>query len=117
VTLPDFTEEGIKDTEVLKVGERVRVFADPEKDRIKALVPPIDVEIIMKDKSRYRRTVENVKGHPNNPGTLDDYIKKFDDCVRYSAKPLAKSQISEVKQMIDQLDKIDDVSLIVDHLS
>jgi 2-methylcitrate dehydratase PrpD len=117
VTLGDFTEEGIKDTEVLKVGERVRVFADPGKDRIKALIPPIDVEIIMKDKSRYRRTVECVKGHPNNPATLDDYIKKFDDCVRYSAKPLAKRQISEVKQMIEQLDKLDDVTLIINQLS
>jgi len=117
VTLSDFNEEGIKDTEVLKVGEKVRVYADPEKDRIKVLVPPIDVEIIMKDKTRYKRTVEYVKGHPNNPATLDDYIKKFDDCLRYSAKPLASKVISEVKQMIEQLDKLDDVTLIINQLS
>jgi 2-methylcitrate dehydratase PrpD len=116
-TLSDFTEKGIKDAEVLKVCEKVKVYADPEKDRIKALLPPIDIEIIMKDKSRYKRTVEYVKGHPNNPATLDDYIKKFDDCVRYSAKPLAPGAISEVQQMIEQLDKLDDVTLIVNRLS
>ena len=97
--------------------EKVRVYADPEKDRIKALVPPIDVEIIMKDKSRYKRTVEYVKGHPNNQATLDDYIKKFDDCLRYSAKPLASKAISDVKQMIEQLDKLDDVTPIIHQLS
>jgi 2-methylcitrate dehydratase PrpD len=116
-TLSDFTEKGIMDAEVLKVCEKVRVYADPEKDRIKALLPPVDIEIIMKDKSRYKRTVEYVKGHPNNPATLDDYIKKFDDCVRYSAKPLDPRAISEVKQMIEELDKLDDVTLIVNRLS
>jgi len=117
VTLSDFNEEGIKDTQVLRMCEKVRVYADPEKDRIKVLVPPIDIEIIMKDKSRYKRTVEYVKGHPNNPANLEDYKKKFDDCVRYSAKPLASKAISEVKEMIEQLDKLDDVTLILNQLS
>jgi 2-methylcitrate dehydratase PrpD len=117
VTLAGFTEEGIRDTEVLKVSERVKVFANPEKDRIRALIPPIDVEIVMKDKRQYKRTIEYVKGHPNNPATLEDYMKKFDDCVSYSAKPLASRTIGEVKQMIEQLDKLDDVTLIINQLS
>jgi len=117
VILSDFTEEGIQDAQVLRMCEKVRVYADPEKDRIKALVPPIDIEIIMKDKRRYKRTVEYVKGHPNHPANLDDYIKKFDDCVRYSGKPLAPKAISEVKRMIEQLDQLEDVTLIIDQLS
>jgi len=117
VGLEEFTEDAITDPRVLKVAERVKVFADEEKDKMRQLIPPMDVEIVMKDGTRYRKTVPFVKGHPNNRATWEDYMRKFDSCVRFSAKPLSQRAVDEVKQMIQGLDTMDDVTRIVSNLS
>jgi len=117
VGLEEFTEEAIKDPRVLKMAERIRIVGNKEKDKMRQLIPPMDIEIIMKGGVRYQATVPFVKGHPNNSATMEDYKKKFDNCARFSAKPLSQKTIDEVKDMIQELDHMDDVTRIISKLA
>lgn len=115
--IDDFSERRINEEAVLKCSNKIRVEADTSKDTLKDLVPPVDVEILMKNKQRYMTTVEHVKGHPKNPGMASDYEKKFDECVDFSAKPLRKEATEKVKEMVENLQDLEDVSLIMKELS
>jgi 2-methylcitrate dehydratase PrpD len=117
VGLEDFTYEAIADPAVLSIAERITVIADGEKDRMQQLIPPMDIEILMKNGTRYEKTVPFVKGHPLSPATIHDYVEKFDNCIRFSAKPLSKMLVDEGKQMIHDLDTLDDVTRIISNLS
>ena len=115
--IDDFSERRINEDAVLKCAKKIRVEADISKDTLEELVPPVDVEILMKNKQRYMTTVEYVKGHPKNPGVAADYAKKFDECIEFSAKPLRKEATEKVKEMIENLQNLEDVSLLMKELS
>jgi 2-methylcitrate dehydratase PrpD len=117
VGLEDFTEEVIVDPTVLNIAERITVIADTEKDRMQQLIPPMDVEILLKNGTRYQKTVPFVKGHPLSPATIHDYEEKFDNCVRFSAKLLSQESLGDVKRQIHSLDRLDDVTQIISNLS
>jgi 2-methylcitrate dehydratase PrpD len=117
VTLDHFSEQGIRDADVLKMANQVRVVADPTKDALRSLIPPLDIEVVMRDKRRYSKTVEFVKGHPNNPASEADYWKKFDDCSHFAAQEISAENLVEIKGLINNLEKLHDVALIMDRLS
>lgn len=115
--IDDFSETKINEKTVLECAKKIRVEADTGKDTLKELVPPVDVEIVMKNKKRYMTTVNYVKGHPKNPGAASDYEKKFDECVEFSAKPLRKGATEKIKELIENLQNVEDVSLIMKELT
>jgi 2-methylcitrate dehydratase PrpD len=117
IKLDHFSEEGIRDADILKVANKVRVVADPAKDAFRSLIPPLDIEVVMKDKKRYSKTIEFVKGHPSNPANEADYWKKFDDCTRFAAQEISAENLVEIKRLINNLEKVHDVALIMDRLS
>lgn len=116
LAIDDFTEKGIKNPQVLDVARRIRVVADFRKDKLGTQVAPVDVEIITKDGRHFGKTVEFSKGHPKNPLSMEEYIDKFDNCIRFSAKPLSSNSIKRFKQKVEELDKLDDVTTIIDCL-
>lgn len=116
VFIDDFTEEAIKNPEVLALAKRVKAVLDPEKDKLESVGSLLDVEIETKDGKRYKKTVQYLKGHPENQLSLEEVARKLADCARFAIKPLPRRNIDKIVQMVQELDKLDDVSLIMGYL-
>jgi 2-methylcitrate dehydratase PrpD len=61
----------------------------------------------------YSKRVDLVYGHPQNPMSWEDLIRKFRDCASYSAKPIPEENIDRVVEMITHLENVQDVREIV----
>jgi len=116
VWLDDVSEQAIVRPEVLEMCRKITVVADPEKDAA-ALIPPTDVEIKTKDGKRYTMHVGVMPGNPGSPLSWADVVQKLKDCVPWSAKPLPSERIEEMSQMVERLEKLDDVTVILDYLT
>jgi len=114
--LTDFTEEAIKNKDVLNLAQRVKVIIDPVLDKI-ATIPPNKVDIITKSGTTYSTYIEYVKGHPKKPMTMEDCIEKFKKCIQYSARPIPENNINKLIQMIEDLEGLDDISLIINAMT
>ena len=117
VWLDDFTEEALQRPEVLEMCRRIKVVADPEKDALNVLVPPTDIEIKTRDGQRYSMHVGAMPGYPENPLSWAEVTQKLKDCVPWSAKPLSDKNISKLSQTVEHLEKVDDVTVILDYLT
>jgi 2-methylcitrate dehydratase PrpD len=67
------------------------------------------VEIETKDKSRCSKEVDFAYGHPKNPISTEDLVAKFKDCVSHAIKAIPESATERVIQVIDELEKTEDV--------
>jgi 2-methylcitrate dehydratase PrpD len=112
VTLGDFTLEGLKNPAVLQVAQKVSGQVNPElKTQHSAIV-----EIKTIDGKCYALRVEHAYGHHSRPITKEDLVKKFRDCVSYSAKPLSKETVETLIDMINHLEDVQDISRITELL-
>jgi len=112
VFIAQFTEEAIKNPEVLEISNKVRVIVDPELSKIAAANVPHTVEIKTKAGNTYTRTVEYVLGHPKNPMSFDDCVEKFRKCLTFSIKPLSKENTDEVVSLVRDLENLKDVGRV-----
>ena len=117
VSLEDFTLEAIQDERVRSIANKVAPFVDPliDKQYGRTLGPAV-VEVIMKSGKKRSCRVDFVKGHPQNPMSLEECEEKFRKCVSFSGRPLGEKKVSTVIKAVKELDTLDDVSLIVDCL-
>lgn len=110
----DYTDEAVKNTEVLKVAEKVRPTVDPELDReFRNEISPTIVEIKLNNGQQYTRRVDYVKGHPKNPVSFDDIEKKFKKCAGYAVNPLTVGRLDEICEAIKNLERVQDLKQIV----
>jgi 2-methylcitrate dehydratase PrpD len=116
VFIDDFTDQAIRNKEVIEYARKVKVKVNPELDKI-PLIPPINVEIKTKDGRSYEKYVEYVKGHPKNPMSMSECIEKFTKCVPFSAKPLSNDSALNVIDMVERLEEITDVTEITRMIS
>jgi 2-methylcitrate dehydratase PrpD len=116
VFIEHFTEEAIRDPEVLEMARKVKVIVDPEKEKYPETNCPIDIEIETKDGKHFKKTVEFPKGHAKNPMTMAEVSQKLRDCAEFSVKPLSSKKIDKIIQMTESLDKLDDVTVILECL-
>jgi 2-methylcitrate dehydratase PrpD len=117
VSLEDFTPEAIQDKGVRSMANRVIPFVDKEieKQHGRTLGPAV-VEITIKNGKTSSRRVAFVKGHPNNPMTMEECEEKFRRCVPYSAKGLKPEKVSGLLESLRSLERLNDVSTIADFL-
>jgi 2-methylcitrate dehydratase PrpD len=116
VKLRDYTEEGLRDSEVLALADRVS-YRDDCGDVLpmgghSALSRPT-VEIRMKNGRTYTRRPEGVPGdpsHPVNPGVLE---AKFRDCVSFSARCIPGENVNRALELIRNLEDVADATEIV----
>ena len=111
VNIGTFTLESLKDPATLVVAQKVVPKYDPQFNV--PGIPPAIVEIKTKSGEAYSERVDFPYGHPKNPVTIDDLLKKFRDCVSYSAKPIPKEKSDKAIESILNLEEIDDVGQII----
>ena len=110
VTLGDYTDAGLKDSEVLAMAQKVRHQVIPEEKKT-SLIPV--VEIHTKDGKVYSRQSPHPLGRPQNLLSGQQLEAKFRDCVSFSAKPVPQANIERVIELINQLEKVPDATEII----
>lgn len=73
----EYSEEGIKDPEVLKLARKVRWVIDEEAERVWPKRYPAQVDIEITNGAVLRSRVEWPKGDPENPATEAELKNKF----------------------------------------
>ncbi len=82
IGLDIFTDEAVRDSNILRLGEKIEMRLD---ENLKASGPggrPCRVTINLKNGRSYSCEKENAKGSPEVPMTLDEMRGKFTDCAR-----------------------------------
>ncbi|MBI2907219.1 MAG: MmgE/PrpD family protein [Chloroflexi bacterium] len=111
VALEDFTPEAIKDPRTVALARRVGSHLNPEYESIRGMTPG-SVQLETKDGRVYSHYEEFPYGHPRNPISREDSIRKFLDCASQSAKPAKRDAIQKVVDMVDRLETLEDVGEI-----
>lgn len=113
VTLSDFEERTIRDPELCKLADRIKVVVSPEFKGSRSVVGPIEIEIKMKDGKEFSNRVEFAKGHVQNPMTEHDLFRKFKDCVKHSTIPISDQSTEQLLRMLSELEDVDDISKVL----
>lgn len=116
IFIDDFTEDGIRNSEVLQLAQKVKVQVDPKIDKTPGVVAPARVELETKGGKHYSKYMEIIKGHPKNPMNWRDCVEKFHECLRFSAKPLNQNKVAELVRLVGNLEEMDDARSLVESL-
>lgn len=109
-----FTNDGIKDPEILRLSNKVSWQADQEYDAQVSGMYPAKVEIKLRDGRVLRSEHKSFRyGHPQRPMSKEELTEKFRECASYSVRPLLKDSVEKVIGMVNKLEEIDDVSEII----
>ena len=109
----NFTEEAIKNRDVLNLAHKVTPKLTPEFGEAITREPVI-IELKTKGKKVYSKRIDHCLGSTENPFSMEDIIRKFRSCATsYSAKPIPSEKVDEVVQMAQHLENVTDVSQII----
>jgi 2-methylcitrate dehydratase PrpD len=118
VSLNTFTEEGIRDPEILEMAQRVEATVDPGIEaQYGRMIAPEVVEVRTTGGETRVRLVEHVRGSPRAPMSFDEVVEKFRGCVAYSAKPMPQENVEEFLGAVAELEKLSDVSSLIEPLT
>jgi 2-methylcitrate dehydratase PrpD len=116
VTLRDYTEEGLRDPEVLAMADKVTYRIDPDAELpvggYSSLSRPT-VEVRTRDGKHYSCKPSGVPGDPHHPVSNELLEAKFRDCVSFSATPVPTENIDRAIELIRDLENVPDVTEIV----
>lgn len=110
LSLEEFTDEKIRNAEILDLAARVKTILTPEFDQGPMDVKPQVVEIVMRDGKTYSQKVIYPKGNPNNPVTSAELVNAFRGMASYAAKPLSGAKIDDAVALTLRLEEVDDVA-------
>jgi aconitate decarboxylase len=108
--LDQFTIQKVQDPRVQKLLERSVVSVDPEVDRMGLEKRDrTTLTIVLKDGSRYETTKDFAKGHPSNPMSREEVLKKF---RTLGGKVLDEKRLEKIIKSIDTIEGMEDVARI-----
>jgi 2-methylcitrate dehydratase PrpD len=122
ISLRDFNEEGLRDTAVLKVAEKVVGALEPAFDadqfsRKGTQLPPGRVTVTDRQGRTFTKTVDLPYGHHHNPIKFDDLIEKFRDCLALARKPISAADVDRVIDLVLHLEELEDIREIIQVLA
>ena len=118
VSFRDFTPEGLRDPEVLRMAEKVRWVAAPEFDEEQFSkkgnqLAPGKVGVTDRQGRTFTKRTDFPYGHHFNPIKADDLIKKFRDCLAFSPRPIPAADVEHVIEAVLHLEEIPDIREII----
>lgn len=112
VFLDDFTEEGIRDSQILAIAQRVFPVVDPELERWPTDVKPARVEIRTWGGQSYAQRVDYPKGNPLNPVPREEVRANFLEFAARAARPLPEERVRRARDLIEHLDQAPDIAQV-----
>lgn len=117
VTLDDYTEKAIKDPEVIALAQKVHPRVDEEIEKVSSReITPSILEVKTKMGKIHSQRIDIPKGHPRNPMSDEELAAKFIDCAHHAARPLKERNLNRLIQVVNNLEKLDDLSQLINIL-
>lgn len=107
VGLSSFTEDSIKDPEILDVAAKVTAIYDAKYDT--GGLEPVRIDVKLKDGTHCVVEALNATGSPELPVSFDGVIDKFYGCLEFSARPMARAHADSIIDAVKSLDEMDDI--------
>ncbi|MEM2704202.1 MAG: MmgE/PrpD family protein [Candidatus Bathyarchaeia archaeon] len=111
-TLKHYRMEYISDPLVQRMMNKIHVVKD------ESIETEFKAELIVKMRGGEIKKIECgvPKGHPANPITKDDILRKFYECVKSSSKPLPDEVVKEVIDKILNMEKLSNIEYLIELL-
>jgi 2-methylcitrate dehydratase PrpD len=101
IGLEVFTDSAVRDPNVLKLAERVRMNLDTHLKKNALSGRPCRVTVRLKNGETYCREAQHAKGGPEFPMTEAELNAKFFDCAKHAIPTAAAEQALEHIQRLD----------------
>ena len=111
VGIDTFTESAVRDQNVLKLAERVKMNLDNNLKKTDLAGRPCRVTVRLKNGQTYTREAQHAKGSPEFPMTEAELDEKFFDCAKH-AIPAASAE--QALQNIQKLETLNSLSPLCD---
>ncbi|MBW2148613.1 MAG: MmgE/PrpD family protein [Deltaproteobacteria bacterium] len=107
VFLDSFEPERVQQPRYAEMAQRVFVHID--QDIVDpASMGPVTVEFTTCGGQRHSETVNEFKGHPRNPLSVEECREKFVQCAEYSVHPFPATRLEEISHKVMALDSLQD---------
>ena len=103
----DFEEKNIRNAKIMSLTKIVEVIPDPniyERD-----IMNCTIELTTKDGQRVSSNISAIKGNPLNPMSLGECMEKFRKCAEYSPKTIDEEKLSEILNILKDLEFLEDI--------
>jgi 2-methylcitrate dehydratase PrpD len=117
VRLQAYTADGLRDSEVLAMAERVSYRSLQAGDRGDGNSRSPIVEVRTRDGRTLRHQATRIPGDSSLPVSEEKLEEKFKDCLAFSAKPIEQSKVQRAVELIANLESLTDATEIVRILS
>jgi 2-methylcitrate dehydratase PrpD len=111
VSLHAFTDEAVRDQNILKFAEKVQMRLDNNLKRTDAGGRPCRVTVRLKNGQTFSREAQHAKGSPEFPMTEEELRGKFTECARQT---LSESAAARTLQQIENLENLADVRSLME---
>ncbi len=108
-TLDDFSEEAIKNPDVLGLTAKTTVRIDPTLNRGDVGIEPARVSVTTTGGITFTEQVDLPTGTPSRPLSFADIERKYDDCLAHAGHPISPANARRLVDAIAQLETLDDV--------
>jgi 2-methylcitrate dehydratase PrpD len=106
ISLDHFTDQAVRDRNVLELAAKVQMRLDPSLKASNAGGRPCRVTIHLKDGRTYSREAEHAKGSGEIPMTEEELKAKFRECARRVLDEQATNQALEYLERLEALEDI-----------
>jgi 2-methylcitrate dehydratase PrpD len=107
VGIGDLRAEALNDPAVRRIMSVTKIEIDPEIDRTHGLHQnaPAKVKVRTKGGGEHFIRVDRPFGHPENPASLSDGLKKLHACAEMSARRFPGEQLDQIGEFVAELEK------------
>ena len=120
VFLEDFTPEAIKDARRLSEVDKVEIVLDQdieeEASKLNLRLYLHVAEIKTKNGKSFSQKMLYAKGSPQKPMTLEDCAEKARRCARFAVKEFSENKVSQLVEMIKDLEQLEDIRSLIKFL-
>ncbi|MDP2916713.1 MAG: MmgE/PrpD family protein [Dehalococcoidia bacterium] len=109
--LRHFDEPSVREPEIMYLVDKVQVTGDPELNSLQMCA--IRMRVTTKDRKVYDKSMDIAPGFPGNPLTQEDHMARFRDCMSYASKPLPEENVEKLVDMVNNIEKVDDVRSLI----
>ena len=106
VSLDMFTDSAVRDSNVLKLAERIHMKLDNGLKASNEGSRPCRVTVRLKDGRTYSREVQHAKGSPEVPMAADELTAKFTECA---SQVLDENSTRRALETIKSLEMLEDI--------
>jgi 2-methylcitrate dehydratase PrpD len=105
----DYTEENLKDPDIKKLAERVRLELDKEVDAAYPATRAARVTIKLKNGTSHQEKLDGPKGSPENPVARNEVVSKFRNLT---GMILSGDRVEKIIKSVEELDDLGNISTL-----